>query len=522
MDPHQIAVNRVVDPQANAHGAPLRIHHCRRLCPGGRDLQGLGFEHLAVAAQQGGLAGGPVGKLQTQAHIHRAASQAVGDLLGEYPAVHPDTARQGQLHRTVGHCVIVLLRGGNAEIQVQPAGGRLVHRLHVRLLPILQTAHRGGHGQLSGAAALALALAGHLLLEGQIGHRAHKYPAGGVDQLQLGQIQRHIPAPQMAGEIVHLATAEPGGLPIPAQPNGGFYRQIVLIVVAAQLHVELAAVGKQLAVHIAEGLGPHGEFHGVHAPLLLPALPVLQTDPAVFALHKAVFALQRKLHRRRLFMLHHQHLGLEFLPGTQHGGQREHQDQVLALVEHRYVFPSGGLQQTLVGGGLRGQEQAVALPGQVKLPLGAHLGSGGVHRLHVLLGIGEAEIGVLAARQGLLSLQHLQLAEQGLRHHDLPALVIQGHAALDHQGGFVAGSYPQAAYHAGAMDQPVEQRPLGAVVPLLHLKVPDGEQLAVKVPVALKGEIIGVIHGWLLRSWYRNEWSPARQWPQVYSRPPGS
>ena len=326
----------------------------------------------------------------------------------------------------------------------------------------------------------------------------------------------------MALQVVGLPAAQAADLLVPAQMDGGLHRQIVLVVVAAQLHVELTAGGEQLAVHVAHGPGPQGEVHRIDAPALLPALPVGQAHPAVVALHEGVLPLQRELHRRGLLVLHHQHPHLELLPGAQVPGDGQHQDQVVALVEDRHVLLPRGLQQLLIGGGLGGEEEAVPLPGQVELALGPLLTAGGVHRLHVLLGVAQAQIGVLLSRQGLLALQHLELAEQGLRQDDLPALVVQSHAALDHQGGLVAGRHAQAAHHAGAVEQAVEQGPLGAVVALFHLKVPDGQQLAVKVPVAFKGEIIDMIHGWLLRSWYRNEWSPARRWPPAHSPPPGS
>src|SRR5699024_388808 len=128
-----------------------------------------------------------------------------------------------------------------------------------------------------------------------------------------------------------------------------------------------------------------------------------------------------------------------------------------------------------------------------------------------LLPIGEAQIGILPALEGLLSFQHGKLAKNRLRQDNLPALVIQGHAAFNHQGGLVAGGDPQATHHAGTMEQTVEQLPFGAVVPLLHLKVPHGEQLSVKISVALKGERKGIIHGWLLQLWYRSGWWPVRR-----------
>ena len=322
----------------------------------------------------------------------------------------------------------------------------------------------------------------------------------------------------MAAQVVHPPPAQAALLLVPAQVDGGLYVEVVFVVVAAQLHVELAAAGEEAAVHVAEGLGAQGEVHGVDAPLLLPALPVGEAHPAVLALGEGVLALQGELDRGGLLVLDHQHLDLKLLAGGDGGGEGEDQDELVALVEDGHVLPAGGLQQALVGGGLGGEEEAEALPGQVVLPLGAHLGAGGVDRLHVLLVVGQAQVGVLLAGQGLLALQHLELAEEGLGEDDLPALVVQRHAALDHQGGLVAGGDPQAAHHAGAVDQPVEKFPLGAVVALLHLEVPDGEQLAVEIPVALKGEKVGVIHGWLLRSWCHSGWWPARPAPPARSR----
>ena len=63
--------------------------------------------------------------------------------------------------------------------------------------------------------------------------------------------------------------------------------------VSMEYETELFDTSKIIEIDIAMD-----EDDWAETPLLLPALPVLQTDPAVFALHKAVLALQRKLHRR--------------------------------------------------------------------------------------------------------------------------------------------------------------------------------------------------------------------------------
>ena len=78
------------------------------------------------------------------------------------------------------------------------------------------------------------------------------------------------------------------------------------------------------------------------------------------------------------------------------------------------------------------------------LPLGAHLSAGGVDRLHVLLVVGQAQVGVLLAGQGLLALQHLELAEEGLGQDDLPAGEVRRILGPDKIVGVSAGSVAEA------------------------------------------------------------------------------
>ena len=270
---------------------PFGVDQGGRLHPGRGGGRGLAFEHLAVAKVEGSLAAGAlVRKLDAQPHIHRAGAKAMGDLVRKDPAVHPQPSRHGQIHRPVGDGVVVLLGGGDAEIEVERAGGRLVHRLDIRLLPAFQAAHRGGH-RLQFLPAGSRALPGQPLAEGEVCDRGQEHTARRVDQLQLGQVDGDIAAAQMPLQVVGALAPLLQLLLAAAQMAAAVHFNVVLIAVAAQLQVDLAAAGEQGAVHPAQLARLELEAGRVDPALFLRALLEGQPDAAVAAVHKGALPL---------------------------------------------------------------------------------------------------------------------------------------------------------------------------------------------------------------------------------------
>ena len=167
-----------MQPQADAHGAALRIDQRSGFRPGRRARRILALKHLTVAIQQRSLAFlCLVLEFHAQADVHRAGTQPVRDLVRVDAAVDADAARQGQIHRAVCDRIIILFRGRDAEIEMERPGRRLIDRFDVRLLPVFQTAHRG-RDRLRPATPDGLpGLAAERLSKRQVGHAAQEHAA---------------------------------------------------------------------------------------------------------------------------------------------------------------------------------------------------------------------------------------------------------------------------------------------------------------------------------------------------------
>ena len=269
---------------------------------------------------------------------------------------------------------------------------------------------------------------------------------------------------------------------------------VVLIPVAAQFQVKLAAGGEQLAVHIAQLACAERKHRRIDAALFLRAFTELHAHAAVFAFDKCALAVQTEVDRRRLFVFDHQHLYLKFLSAAYIGRHGQHERQLVRGIQHGHILAPGGLQQALVFGRLGGQVHAAALARHIELPALACICAHRIDRLDIGLVIGHTEVAGALSEQLFLSLDHLQLAQHGFLKHDHASLVIQRHAAFDQQGRIVARRNAKAAHHARAEAQPVEQLGLAAVIVLLDFKIAHSQQLSVKIPVPLHGKKISIAH----------------------------
>ena len=505
MDRQAIALYHIMEPQADPHGPPLRIDQRGHLGPGRLRRGFLPLEHLCIPKADR-LFPIPflVREFQAQADIHRTRAQAVQDLLGIHPAVHPQSAGQDQIHCPVGHGIVVLFRRGDPELKVQRSARGLIAGSDVRLLPIFQAPYGGGH-VLQPAPGLRGPAPVLPLLEGEAGHGGEEGASRGVDQLQLRQIDRRIPAAQMTLQRIHPPEPLLQALLIPAKPAFRPHLNILLEPMAAQLHIQFTGGREESAVRVVDGEGSQRAADRVDGPRFLRALPELQADLAVFAGRHGALPLQAEVDGRRLLVLDHQDLRGEFLSGADRRGKGEDQSQLLTAVEDRDIVSPLRLQQAAVFRRLGGQEQPVSLPGHIELTALSRGPAHCVHRFQVRLVVGQAKICGIMAAEALMPFQHRELAEDGLLHHDHPALVIQRHPALDQKGGVVAGDDAQAADHACTVREPAEKLLLSAHILLLHLKIPNRQQLSEEIPVPFKREKICVTaHGLDLRSSYHS------------------
>ena len=100
---------------------------------------------------------------------------------------------------------------------------------------------------------LAMAPPVQHLLEGQAGHIPQKYAAGGIDQLQLGQIDGQIPAGEAAFPGCRSGAGSPAaGLRWNRYGSWKAPPHVVFIVVAAQKQVQFAARCEQGAIRLAQ------------------------------------------------------------------------------------------------------------------------------------------------------------------------------------------------------------------------------------------------------------------------------
>ena len=171
-----------------------------------------------------------------------------------------------------------------------------------------------------------------------------EYPVRGLDQLQLGQVDRGLPALQVLAQVILLMLQIQVCRPVCAKGDLRRDLQHVFIGMAPHLNGQLRAIGEQGGYHIRKPLGLDPEGGGQHVAAFLRAFGIAQADPAILAVHNAAFPFQGKLHRRGLFVFDHQHAHGEFIPAAYGPVRKEHQAQAVVPVEDPHVFPAHGLQ----------------------------------------------------------------------------------------------------------------------------------------------------------------------------------